>query len=106
MNLARSQAVQSCMVSVDIILKRIVKRGFFANLADCSPAPIHVDSNSWGVVLFHPIEKVRFSGESRQHEKNFSKPLPARLIKLAQERIRIAIDIAQECQIKGISARR
>jgi hypothetical protein len=64
MKLSRSQAVQSSMVSVDIILKCIVKRGFFANLADCSPAPIHVDSNSWSVVLFHPIEKVRVRGES------------------------------------------
>ena len=64
MNLARSQALQSCMISLQIILKRIVNRGFFANLANGSPAPIHVGSNRWGVVLFHPIEEIRVSGES------------------------------------------
>src|SRR6476469_604985 len=100
MNLARSQAVQSCMVSLDIILKRIVKRGFFANLADCSPAPIHVDSNSWGVVLFHPIEKVRVMGESLTALENFSQAFTGALDQFAQKCIGIAVDISQECEIQ------
>ena len=52
------------MVSVNIILKRIVKRGFFANLAHGSPPPIHVSSDGRDVVLFHPIDKVCVGRES------------------------------------------
>src|SRR4051794_13000291 len=106
MKLTRLQAVQICMISFQIIFERIVKRGFFANLTDCSSAPIDINSNSWGVVLFHPSEKVRVSGESLTAGKDFCQALAGALDQLAQKRIRIAIDIAQECQIQRITTRR
>ena len=55
-------------------------------------------------MLFHPVEKICVRAESLTAGKDFSQAFAGALDQLAQKRIRIAIDISEECQIQRITA--
>src|SRR2546423_3471650 len=68
---ARSKLAERIGVIREIFFKRVSKRGFFANLEHCPPAPIHINRYGGRGPSFLPAGEIRLVVEFLTTRKDF-----------------------------------
>src|SRR5437868_12968140 len=99
----RSKFAECIGVIREIFFERIPKGGFFANLERRPPAPIHINRNGRHILAFHPAREIGCVVESETTRKDLPETVAGASDHLPEERVHVAVDVAEECQVKRVN---